>query len=236
MEKIKDFFYYIGDFLICILILSAMYFLITWKLDETMPIEASDADTIAAKTDGSILEEGLKDDAKELSTKKDTEAKSDTKTNNQDNQKSQADDKSQSNQEDSQSVTTDNQLAEKDELEPNEVGEDNTAEQNQTSDQNTIPEENASSEENAASVDNSQDGSYNGGATSNAYVSFVISSGMSGQDIANNLQAQGVIVSATEFINKLEELDLSSSLLAGDFDLRQGMDYEEVIAILTGRN
>ncbi len=59
VEKVKDFLYYIGDFLICVLILLAMYFLITWKLDETMPLDVENEEVSIASDEGSPLESGI---------------------------------------------------------------------------------------------------------------------------------------------------------------------------------
>lgn len=52
MEKTKDFFYYIGDFLACIVILSLMYFLISWKLGDSLPVsyETGKSASEASKT------------------------------------------------------------------------------------------------------------------------------------------------------------------------------------------
>ncbi len=218
MEKIKDFFYYIGDFLICILILSAMYFLITWKLDETMPIDVNNGEEVAAETNESVLKTDVDDGKKSVMS-------DDVDDETSDNQLSQNGRDERTNQmEDDNKPTEHNQ----------EEQTDTPTEDKQVTSpsQDEVPvEENNNDNNNSVA-----DGSYNGGTTSITEVSFTISAGMSGQDIANSLQEQGVIADSTTFINKLEELDLSSSLLAGDFELKQGMDYEEVIAILTGRN
>ncbi len=214
MEKIKDFFYYIGDFLVCILILSAMYFLITWKLDETMPIDVNADDKTAVTTDESILQADLDNTNQDLVGK-------DVEDDNKDKQQNQ--------------VTEDEQGDQK--ISDQDMAESQTDQTNQPDDTTEVDKDETPDESSTEADNNSvEDGSYNGGTTSNAEVIFTVSAGMSGQDIANGLQAQGVIADSREFINKLEELDLSSSLLAGDFELRQGMDYETVISILTGRN
>ncbi len=78
MEKIKDFFYYVGDFIVCLIILSLMYFLITWKLDTTMPIDVADLNGAVS------VEKNKEDDNSKLDSEinNDNTAREDNTNNN----------------------------------------------------------------------------------------------------------------------------------------------------------
>lgn len=179
MEKIKDFLYYVGDFIVCILILLAMYLLITWKLEETMPVGTIDDEEVAIESvdekktpkDGkkeSVLETGLEDNAE----KQDRQAMGEA---------------------------------------PPAPGEDSL----------TVPGEAGAK--------------IPGEAQAKVPVEFTIDMGMTAQDIAKRLKENALIEDTEPFLQKLDEMKLSSSLLAGKFKLEKGMDYETMIKILAGR-
>ncbi len=226
MEKIKDFFYYIGDFLVCVLILSLMYFLITWKLDETMPINANEAEQVASENlHPEDIEpdktENLDSSISESENSLDTDANSDTSSSMGDNPSEQSGDGN-SNVNQNGDVDSENNTGAGDNDEVNPSENENSGTSSESNTDNTTS-------------NNGESGAYTGGLTNNDPVNFTISMGMTGQDIANKLKEKGIIDSPSKFIKKLEEMQLSSSLLAGDFKLKQGMDYETVIKVLTGK-
>lgn len=67
-------------------------------------------------------------------------------------------------------------------------------------------------------------------------VDFEIAPGSPGFKIATNLEAQGLISSVDDFIQKLDELNLGNRLRAGTFKLNTGMTVEEIIKTLAGQN
>lgn len=182
MEKTKDLLYYIGDFLACIVILSLMYFLISWKLGDSLPVSYETGKsrmeaTKEVEESKVVIESKGPNDAKAG----DTSGTGD-KTKTTDKTDTRADNKAAENKK-------------KEEI-----------------------------KDKMATTPTTQDG----------VINFTIESGMSGVDIAYMLEEKGLVDSADLFIAKLESLDLASSLLTGDFELRKGMNYEEIANVLTG--
>lgn len=66
-------------------------------------------------------------------------------------------------------------------------------------------------------------------------VEFEITPGSPGFKIATNLEADGLIDSVDEFIQKLDELGLGNKLRAGKFKLNTGMTVEDIIKTLAGQ-
>ncbi len=205
MEKIKDFFYYVGDFLICILILSLMYFLISWKLQSSIPIDSDVNDIpVAAKTDNT-------------NNSNSSNQVSNGQTENTDNNSS-GDDLNKNNI-DSNIDANDN----KNDVEENDLN-INVDADNQENNQNSNHTSSSFEQLNKNNSDNSN----------NEDVTFIVESGMNGYSIAAMLKDQGLIESSEEFISKLETMGLSANLLTGSFTLKKGMSYENIIKILTG--
>lgn len=179
MERTKDIFYYIGDFLACVLILSLMYFLISWKLGDSLPVsyETGKARAEAARQ------------AEEKKVVIESKGPIDSKTG-------------------------DNNAALKD-------GDKKTG-------LNTGDKKDVSKPDEADKKEEKKDGNQNG------VVTVTVESGMSAVDIAYMLEEKGLVDSADLFVAKLESLDLTSSLQIGDFQMKKGLSYEEVAAILTG--
>lgn len=216
MERLKDFLYYIGDFVICILILSAMYFLITWKLEKTIPIDAEGADQIALEVQNedkkekegqkSVLEDGVGHD----------KGRDDRQNaGNQTAAKNNADRKdATSGQIDG--VNPNGETKDKPQGEAGEqTGKKDSAQQADPKEKKTEDQKNKTPKKEK--------------------LVFTVSAGMSAGDIAQQLQNKAVIDNAENFLMKLEQMGLSASLLAGDFNLETGMDHETVIKILTGQ-
>lgn len=205
MDKIKDFFYYVGDFLICLIILSLMYFLITWKLDDTMPINVADLTKVESINKSS--------ENNESKLKSVIPEKNDDK-------------KSQKNS----SIIPKPEKKENKNNKPNTNTKDNKNNNSENKD-NTEPKSNQSTE-------NNTDNNTNTTNTSNASVDVTIEikSGMSGVEIAYMLEKEGLIESADLFLKKLESMEVSDKLYAGEFDLNTGMDEDTIIKILTGGN
>ncbi len=175
MEKIKDFLYYIGDFLIGLFILAMMFFLITWKLSDTIPLE---------------LSSNSPDISKEQSI----------------------------NEDDNTPIVIDAGVEKDSPDRPKEDPKDNDSTANKDDKKDTQNTTNETSE-------TSEDG----------IVTITIESGMSGVDIAYKLEEKGVVESADLFIAKLKSMELTESLLAGEFKIKKGLSYEEIAKILTGQ-
>ncbi len=184
VEKVKDFLYYIGDFLICVLILLAMYFLITWKLDETMPLDVENEEVSIASDEGSPLESGIAA-IKEAESREDVES--------------------------SEAQT---------------VASENTESQSAENVENT--NENTDGDMAGVEGSNPEDS-----ANEDGYFAITVSAGMTAQDVADGLLKKGIIGDSDFFLQKLDEMGLTSSLLTGHFEFEEGMDYEEVIQVLT---
>lgn len=206
IEKIKDVFYYIEDFVAAIVILSIMYLLITYKLDEAMPIKISNIFSNEEKSITEIINKDLKSEKPD--TKKAPEDKisgikknADKETNNKE-----LDDKETHNKDDANTQKTDNKK-----------------DQTSTTKEEKKPDDNSNTKESDELVD------------SNLEIDFEIASGSSGVEIALKLEEEGIVDDASAFIARLEEMDLANSLLAGDFKLKKNMSYEELAKILTGR-
>lgn len=109
LEKIKDLLYYLGDFIIGLLILSLMYLMITWKLDETMPVELNNRSA-------SVNEQGVNSGENKTvvvnagvekeGSNRPKEEKKDVKTTNQD--KNTKENKTQNNETEKQEQNTEN--------------------------------------------------------------------------------------------------------------------------------
>lgn len=182
MERTKDILYYIGDFLACVLILSLMYFLISWKLGDSLPVsyETGKARAEAARE---VEEKKVVIENKGPSDKAEGDKKNTGATGDEKNQKG-------------------------------EGGTQNGANKGDT---------------NAGTTGDKKDQKKAEGA-----VIITVESGMSAVDIAYLLEEKGLVDSADLFVAKLESMNLSSSLQIGDFEVRPGLNYEEVAAILTG--
>ncbi|XJS11542.1 hypothetical protein ACF3NG_04875 [Aerococcaceae bacterium WGS1372] len=63
--------------------------------------------------------------------------------------------------------------------------------------------------------------------------SFTINSGETSSEIADRLEAEGYISSATEFQSLLDEWDLNSVIQAGDFDINSDMSIHDIVSIIT---
>lgn len=206
MNKVKDFFYYISDFIVSILILSIMFFLITWKLGETMPV---DFDT-SEKLNGQVTESKQKSEGKKVVVDAGTGTESKDKTKPKD-----AYDKDDTNSKDSGKDSS------------------NTNDKDQNSGSTSPNTQDSQNTGANAGGSNSDNKPANSNETSKVNVS--IESGMSGVDIAYLLEEKGVIDSADLFIAKLESMELAGSLLAGEFELEKNMSYENAAKALTGQ-
>lgn len=216
MERLKDFLYYIGDFVICILILSAMYFLITWKLEKTIPIDAEGADKIALE----VQTEDGKDKEGQKSVLEDGVGHDKGKDDRQ-NAGNQTDAKNTAGKQDAASGQNGG-------VNPNGEAKDKpqgaAGEQTDQKDpaQQADPKEKKPEDKKTKTPKKEK-------------LVFSVSAGMTAGDIAQQLQDKAVIDNAENFLIKLEQMGLSASLLAGDFNLETGMDHETVIKILTGQ-
>lgn len=63
--------------------------------------------------------------------------------------------------------------------------------------------------------------------------SFTINSGETSSEIANRLESEGYIASASEFQTLLDEWDLNSVIQAGDFDINSDMSIHDIVSIIT---
>ena len=70
-------------------------------------------------------------------------------------------------------------------------------------------------------------------AASNAAVDITIPSGYGSGDIAQLLQANGVILKTTDFLNAVDRVRADGSLKAGAYHFESGMSYDDVVALLT---
>ncbi len=204
MEKIKDFLYYIGDFLVCVLILASMYFLITWKLDETMPLEVENEEVTIASNEGSPLESGMNATVEEGESREDVESADGQNASIENTEE-------QSVENDENTADVEDSDFESADTETESVDAEDTDEEN--TDVEGTEEENT--------------------ATEGVDFSFSVSAGMTAQDVADGLLEKKIIADSDYFVQKLDEMGLSSSLLIGYFEFEEGMDYEEIIRVLT---
>ncbi len=174
MEKAKDFLYYIGDFIICIIILALIYFLISWKLNDSIYMDIKSETTIKEEQEDKNNEE---DETLVLD------------------------------------VGTKNEKADRTNHKENELdlGE-NTLEDSKKNENKSKKNKNKKEHK------------------------ITVEMGMTGVDIAYMLEEKGFIDSADLFVAKLETMDVSARLLAGEFTIKENMSYEEIINILIGEN
>ncbi|BEP28069.1 MltG/YceG/YrrL family protein [Helicovermis profundi] len=207
MEKIKDFLYDISDIVVSLLIIAAIFTIVTWKISTSLDLPeisvAQSTNTLVAENNepasNNKSEENLIDvitvDNTDSSTKDSTKA------------------------DDSSSETT-NISTQNDTEKTN--SENLDAKPDMTSDKNTSTESNDTSTNvtttKAASV-----------------VKIHIKSGTSGYGIAKLLKQNGLIDNTTTFIKRVEELKLGVSLRAGDFNLKTDMTLDEMIHTLVGK-
>lgn len=198
MERTKDVLYYIGDFLACVLILSLMYFLISWKLGDSLPVsyetgKARAEATRQAEESKVVIESKGPKDAKA----------GDKKTG--------------------AAVKTEDEKKDGEQKAGDKSGE--TA--GGTAAGSTVT---ATNKDDKKAEGKDEKKAEAGGAAE----TITVESGMSAVDIAYMLEEKGLVDSADLFVAKLESLDLTSSIQIGDFEIKKGMSYEEVAAVLTG--
>lgn len=70
-------------------------------------------------------------------------------------------------------------------------------------------------------------------ATNGEKITIRIESGATSERVANLLKDAGLVKDAQKFIERLEALDKTSRLKAGEFTVRKGMSMDELIETLT---
>ncbi len=181
MERIRDFLYDISDLLISLLIIAAIFTVISWKLNESIPIEASMSppateEPAAADTPPAVEEEPTEPE----NTAPATDPESDP-----------AD------------PVTDASDADKP------IGGVTTQEPADTP--ATPP-------------------------AAGKTITIDIPSGSPGVAIGNILKEKGLITDVSAFIQKVDALGLGPKLRSGSFQLKTGMDLEQIIKVLANVN
>lgn len=175
MERVRDFLYDISDLLISLLIVAAIFTVISWKLNESIPIEASmappTAEEPASEDPGTAPVEPAETDPEPVDP------------------------------------VTDASDADKP------IG-------GNTSDDTAEPP--ATPEKPAVETGKS--------------VTVTVPSGSPGIAIARILKENGLITDVNAFIQKVDALGLGPKLRSGTFQLKTGMDLEQIIKVLANVN
>lgn len=67
----------------------------------------------------------------------------------------------------------------------------------------------------------------------NKIITVSIPAGSNSTNIADLLESNGLISSKSDFLDKSEEMNLSTKLKAGNFNIESGSSMEEILTILT---
>ncbi len=205
-SKLKDGLYKIGDIIIIAIILAGMYFALTNKLNEIMPISFSQL------TGKVAVDENLPGESSNTTNEVvniDIDDTSSTKTESTDTENQENSSETDTTQSEDQTTTEDD----------NQSTDETNAESTTTS-ENTEQESQESNETDTSSE---------------VLITITIPPGSTAIQVAEILYDNKIIAEKGLFLTKINELGIANKLLAGSFKLKQGMTYEDIAKILTGQ-
>ncbi len=205
-SKLKDGLYKIGDIIIIAIILAGMYFALTNKLNEIMPISFSQL------TGKVAVDENLPGESSNTTNEVvniDIDDTSSTKTESTDTENQENSAETDTTQSEDQTTTEDD----------NQSTDETNAESTTTS-ENTEQESQESNETDTSSE---------------VLITITIPPGSTAIQVAEILYDNKIIAEKGLFLTKINELGIANKLLAGSFKLKQGMTYEDIAKILTGQ-